>query len=86
MKLEYDRAKDAANRLKHGVGLDLGGQVIEIAAHTLIDARMDYGEDRFVAFGYVEDRLYVCVFTMRSDATRIISVRKANEREVTQYG
>jgi uncharacterized DUF497 family protein len=33
----------------------------------------------------VEKRVWVCVFTMRNDVYRIISVRKANGRETKRY-
>jgi uncharacterized DUF497 family protein len=86
MKIEFDPAKDAANRLKRGLSLSLGADVVRSAVNTVMDRRFDYGEERFVAFGYVAGRLHVCVFTVRGDATRIISVRKANENEVARYG
>lgn len=82
----FDPAKDAANREKHGLSLDLVGTVIEGEARTFLDQRFNYGEDRFVTFGYVEDRLYVAVWTERDGAVRAISVRKANDREQELYG
>ena len=39
-----------------------------------------------MCFGYVEGRFHVCVHTVREDTIRIISVRKANDREVKKYG
>jgi len=50
------------------------------------DIRRDYSEARFVAYGYIHARLMVVVYTMRGDTVRIISLRKANKREVTNYG
>ena len=44
------------------------------------------GEERFIAYGYMGDRLHAVVFTMRGDVTRIISFRKASDREVSEYG
>ncbi len=49
------------------------------------DHRWDYGEDRFQLMGMVEKRLFVVIYTVRKGAIRIISARKANSREVTQY-
>ena len=86
MRTEFDPAKDAANRAKHGMPLGTGQQIIAAAAVTIEDLRFEYGERRFIAFGYVGRRLHVCVFTVRDDATRIISVRKANERERAKHG
>jgi uncharacterized protein len=86
MRVTFDNAKDRLNREKHGLSLALGEEVIRLAVTTVADARFDYGEDRLVSFGYIRDRLYVCVYTVREDEIRIISVRKANDREVKRYG
>lgn len=50
-----------------------------------LDARHDYGEARYRLMGKIEERLYVVVYTLRPDAIRIISARKANQREVRHY-
>ncbi len=50
------------------------------------DDRFDYGEVRQVAFGRIGGRLFVCVFVDRGSTRRIISLRKANSREVKRYG
>jgi len=50
-----------------------------------LDARHDYGEVRYRLMGKIEERLYVVVYTLRPDAIRIISARKANQREVRHY-
>ena len=49
------------------------------------DTRYGYGEDRYQLTGSIEGRLYVLVFAPRNDVMRIISARKANQREVKQY-
>ncbi len=43
------------------------------------------GEARYVALGYIGDRLHYVVYTMRGGKCRIISLRKANSREIRQY-
>jgi len=50
------------------------------------DVRNVYSESRFIAYGYIHARFAVVVYTMRGDNLRIISLRKANKREVNQYG
>lgn len=50
------------------------------------DTRRDYGEQRVVAYGLIRGRMHVCVYTLRGDAHRIISLRRANRREVDAYG
>jgi uncharacterized DUF497 family protein len=67
MQIEFDPAKDATNRAKHGIPLATGEQVIEGAVETFADTRVDYGEHRFVGicsspveargFWRAEDRL-----------------------------
>ena len=45
------------------------------------DTRTEYKEKRYIAIGTVKERVVVIVFTKRENKTRIISMRKANERE-----
>jgi len=49
------------------------------------DTRHSYGEERYQLMGKIEQRLFVLAYTPRHDATRIISARKANQREVRHY-
>jgi hypothetical protein len=49
------------------------------------DSRWDYGEDRYQLLGAIEDRIFFVVYTIRSAAIRIISARKASQREVRDY-
>ena len=49
------------------------------------DTRWSYGEDRYQMLGAIEHRVFVVVYTIRSSAIRIISARKANQREVKDY-
>jgi len=82
----FDPAKDRVNRAKHGVSLALA-EVLFAGPHTSItDDRFDYGEVRHVAFGLIGERLFVCVFSDRDLERRIISLRKANKREVKRHG
>jgi uncharacterized DUF497 family protein len=85
-RVSFDTAKDAANREKHGLSLSIVRAVINSATATFIDDRFDYGEERFVTFGYVEGRLCVAVWTERDGRVRAISVRRANPREQRKYG
>ncbi|WP_368736554.1 BrnT family toxin [Zoogloea oryzae] len=49
------------------------------------DTRHSYGEERYQLLGKIEQRLFVVVYTPRDDVLRIISARKANQREVRHY-
>ncbi len=49
------------------------------------DDRREYGETRYVALGKMGERLHVLCFTETSDGIRVISFRKANDREMKRY-
>ncbi|WP_040011590.1 BrnT family toxin [Desulfotignum phosphitoxidans] len=49
------------------------------------DNRYDYGENRYLMISKIQERVFVVIFTPRDNAIRIISARKANQREVKQY-
>jgi uncharacterized DUF497 family protein len=86
MQFEFDAAKQAANLRKHGIDLRDAAYVF-LDAHRLdaTDGRKDYGEERHLVIGRIEDRVWVVVYTRRADAIRLISARKANEREQKRY-
>lgn len=86
MKCTFDLAKDAANQQKHGVSLALAEVLFSGPHISVADDRFDYGETRQIAFGLINNRLFVCVYTDRGDERRVISLRKANTREVRRYG
>lgn len=52
---------------------------------VVADERGSYGERRYKLFGVIQHRLFVVIYTLRKDAVRIISARKANHREVRFY-
>ena len=86
--VEFDPDKDAANRRKHGLMLDLGSEIFDRLFIEEEDDRFDYGETRFVAIGPVRslnDRVCAVVYVWRGTERRLISFRKANDREVSRY-
>jgi len=85
MDYEFDPGKDQGNIGKHGLSLaDAEGFEWETAL-VREDARKRYAEPRFTATGYIGDRLHVMVFCLRVEVVRVISLRKANPREVKSY-
>ena len=86
MEYEWDENKCEANLAKHDVDFDTVRGFDWQTAQVFEDLRFDYGERRFWALGLIEDRLHVLAFTLRDNAVRVISLRKANRREVTYYG
>lgn len=85
MKIEFDPAKDDANQTKHGIALLVANRFDWELAIVKPDQRNDYGEMRMIGYAPLEDRLYCVVFVDRGDVRRIISLRKANSREVKTY-
>ena len=86
VKYVSDPAKDKVNRAKHGVSLALAEILFAGPHRPMTDDRFDYGEVREVAVGLINDRLFVCVYADRDAERRVISLRRANQREVKLYG
>lgn len=61
------------------------GEILDSVNLTFEDKRRNYGENRFITIGFLDGRMVVLVWTPRDGAYRIISMRKANEREKTLY-
>lgn len=85
MDIDFDATKDDSNRAKHGVSLSAARQLEWDTAIVWPDNRKDYGEARQCGIGYIGLTLYVVVFVDRNTARRIISLRRANRKEVNRY-
>lgn len=78
-------AKNAKNIRERGLDFELAyGFDFETAAHE-IDGRLDYGETRWIATGFIDGRLYKLVYLEITGGIRVVSFRKANKREVKKY-
>jgi uncharacterized DUF497 family protein len=85
MNFEFDPVKDESNLDKHGLSLAAADIFEWETAVVRQDTRKPYAEPRFEATGYIGERLHVMIFCHRSDAVRVISLRKANQREEKRY-
>ena len=85
MRIEFDPAKEEANQAKHGVSLALAAELDWEAALVWFDARFEYEELRMIALAPKTEILYYVAFVDRGQARRIISLRRANRREVKHY-
>ena len=85
MHIEFDSAKDMANQTKHGVSLSVAEELDWEAALVWIDDRFEYGETRMIALAPITEILYFVAFVDRGEARRVISLRRANRREVKHY-
>ena len=83
--LEWDERKSAQNVARNRPPFDEVAYFGFDAALIFDDERKDYGERRVVAIGFVGNRLHVLVFTERGDGIRIISFRRANDREAARH-
>lgn len=85
MRISYDLAKDASNRIKHGVSLALARELDWDSALVWADDRYEYDELRMVALAPKTNTLYYVSFVDRGSLRRIISLRLATRREVKHY-
>jgi uncharacterized protein (DUF4415 family) len=85
MEITCNATKDALNRQKHGVPFGLASQINWLEVLSRPETRRDYGEVREIGYALISDRLYCVVFTPRADTMHIISLRKANAREVRMF-
>ena len=85
MRIEFDPAKRDRTLTERGVDFADAIQVFEGRQLTFEDRRPGYAEPRFITVGELAERLVVIVWTPRGSARRIISMRKANEREQAIY-
>ena len=86
MPIEFDTAKRTATLEARGLDMARADEVFAGATLTVEDDRQDYGEGRFITIGFLDATMVVLVWTPRDGAHRVISMRKANERERTLYG
>jgi uncharacterized DUF497 family protein len=83
--ISFDPIKSQNNELKRGLPFLL---VLELEWDNALireDLRKAYGERRFLVLGRIHGRLHAMVFTPRNDKVHVISLRKANSREVKNY-
>lgn len=85
MENTFDPDKDRTNQNKHQCSLADAEQLDWDTALEWLDDRHEYGEDRYVALAPIGDRIYCVVFVEREGKRRIISLRRANSREVKKW-
>jgi uncharacterized DUF497 family protein len=86
MDLEWDDAERRANLEKHGLDFADAADLDWDRATVIEDARKAYPEPRYWAFAMRGLRLHVVTFCRRDKNIRVISFRKANDRETRRYG
>jgi uncharacterized DUF497 family protein len=85
MDIEYLPTKRDATLAERGLDMARAAEIFGGPTLTVEDDREDYGEIRLITIGFMDGRMVVTVWTQRGAARRIISLRKANEREQKTY-
>lgn len=85
MKVTFDEDKRRITLLKRGLDFARAEEVFEGTELTIVDDRDDYGEVRLNTYGHLDKRLVAITWTVRDGTRRIISMRKANDREQARY-
>lgn len=85
MKIEFDPNKNQKNISERNLPFNDVSLFEWKTAIIIPDVRFDYPEKRYIATGFLKDRLHVVCFTPITDGIRVISFRKANKREVKRY-
>jgi uncharacterized DUF497 family protein len=85
MQIIFDFAKRDIIFLKRGLDFGDAGLVFAGRHLTSEDCRQDYGETRYITVGMLSERMVVLFWTPRGADRRIISMKKANEREQNLY-
>ena len=86
MRFEWDEAKNLENIRKHRIDFADIPEMFEGPMLIELDDRVDYGEDRWIGTGFLQNCVAVVVWTERqNDAIRIISARRANRYEQKRF-
>ena len=85
LNISFDPSKSLRNDVERGLPFSLVLDLEWESARIKEDLRKDYGERRFQLLGHINGRLHAVVFTPRDDKVHVISLRKANAREINHY-
>lgn len=84
MNFEFDPGKSVLNRKKHGIDFLYAQRLWDDPDLLEIPAKTE-DEPRWLVIGRILGKYWSAVITYRSDAVRIISVRRSRAEEVTLY-
>jgi len=83
--VSFDPGKNERNIASRGISFAVAELFEWDTALIAEDLRKGYGEQRFQALGLIAGRLHAMVFTPRAGKVHVISLRKANRREMRRY-
>lgn len=85
MRFDFDPAKSAANKAKHGIDF-VAAQALWLDVNRIELPARPMNEPRFLIIGQIAQTTWAATVTYRHEETiRIISVRRARENEKAQY-
>ena len=85
MFFNWDTSKNRSNIAKHGIDFFDAKEIFNFPMVIKVDNRFDYGEKRWISIGLLGKIIIVMVFTLRGESIRIISARKASQKEKNIY-
>jgi uncharacterized DUF497 family protein len=85
VRFEWDEEKNKENIRKHELDFADAWEIFDAPMLTNLDTREDYGEDRWISIGFLQNFIVVVTYTEREDMIRIISLRKALKHERTRF-
>lgn len=85
MDFEWDEKKNTLNQDKHGVSFKYVAAMFNHPILTHKDTRTDYGEDRLISLGCIDDDVFCVTYTIRNEKIRIISAWKGGRKEYERY-
>lgn len=86
MRITYDPGKRVKALKARGIDFADAMEIFASTTLNMSDHRKNYGEMRVITVGHLRDRMMVVVWTPRSGARHVISMRKANDREKARFG
>jgi uncharacterized DUF497 family protein len=85
MEITFDPAKRAATLADRGLDFADAARVFAGPVFEFEDDRFDYAEPRYSTIGLLDGRMVVIIWTETDAGRRVISMRKANEREQAKF-
>jgi uncharacterized DUF497 family protein len=85
MKFAWDEVKRRINLKKHGLDFTDAGKVFAGITRTFEDSRFEYGEQRFITLGLLDDTVVLIAHSETARELRVISMRKATRNEQILY-
>lgn len=85
MKFTWDENKRQSNIKKHQLDFADAEKVFTSGVLIIEDTRIDYGEQRWIAMGFLDVLLVVIIHTDNQNMIRIISMRKATKNEQRNF-